>query len=215
MPGDVGSSSCKVLRRGLLALLCATVALGIFCWFDREALLRSAANAWIVSDGLGPADAVAVFGGGIEDRPFAAAQYYRQGLVRKIVISNVGPGPAERLGVLDSSVTANRSVLLKLGVPEADIEIFGANLKSTRQEAVALHDWARAQNVHSIIVPTESFGTRRLRWILNHEFNGDADLRVMEIARSDMRPDNWWKTDVGIVSFQNEIMKYIYYRIIY
>jgi uncharacterized SAM-binding protein YcdF (DUF218 family) len=204
-----------VWRRGLLALLCVAVALGAFCWFDREALLRSAADAWIVSDALGPADAVAVFGGGIEDRPFAAARYYRDGLVKKIVISNVGPGPAERLGVLDSYVAANRNVLLKLGVPEADIEIFGANLTNTRQEAVALHDWARAQDVHSIIVPTEPFGTRRLRWILNHEFNGDADLHVTEIPRSDMRRDNWWKTDAGIISFQNEVLKYIYYRIQY
>jgi uncharacterized SAM-binding protein YcdF (DUF218 family) len=199
----------------LVALLCATVALGIFCWFDREALLRSAANAWIVTDTLGPADAVAVFGGGIEDRPFVAARYYHQGLVRKIVISNVGPGPAERLGVLDSYVAANRNVLLKLGVPETDIEIFGANLTNTQQEAVALHDWARAQNVHSIIVPTEPFGTRRLRWILNHEFNGDADLCVTEIDRSNMRRDNWWKTDGGILSFQNEVIKYVYYRIKY
>jgi uncharacterized SAM-binding protein YcdF (DUF218 family) len=198
-----------------LALVCVVAALGAFCWFDRESLLRSAADAWVVSDAPGPADAVAVFGGGIEDRPFAAARYYHQGLVKKVVISNVGPGPAERLGALDPYVAANRNVLLKLGVEEADIEVFGANLTNTEEEAVALHDWARTQDIHSIIVPTELFGTRRLRWTLDRVFSGDAKLQVVEVSSHDVRRDNWWKTDAGILSFQNEIIKYMYYRIKY
>ncbi|HEY1796208.1 MAG TPA: YdcF family protein [Stellaceae bacterium] len=215
MPDRPQRCCCKALRRGLLGLLCVVGALVAFCWFDREAVLRSAADAWIVSDAPGPADAAAIFGGGIEDRPFAAARYYRQGLVKKIVISNVGSGPAERLGVLDPYVAANRNVLLKLGVPEADIGVFGANLTNTHQEAVALHEWARAQDVHSIIIPTEPFGTRRLRWVLAREFNGDASFRVVGTDYRDVRPDNWWKTDIGILSFQNEIIKYIYYRLKY
>ena len=58
----------------LLAAVCAAV------WFSRETLLRGAAELWIVSDTVGPADAVVIFGGGLAARPFAAAEYYRRGL---------------------------------------------------------------------------------------------------------------------------------------
>ena len=65
---------------------------------------------------------VAVFGGGLEGRPFAAAAYYRRGLVTRILVSNVHVGPAEHLGALPTQVTATREVLFKLGVPESAIE---------------------------------------------------------------------------------------------
>ena len=35
--------------------------------------------------------------GGLEDRPFAAAEYYRDGLVKKILVSNPRESPSERL----------------------------------------------------------------------------------------------------------------------
>lgn len=208
-------SCCAAIRRGLFVIFVVTAALSIAAWFDREALFRSAASAWIVSDPLRPSDAVAVFGGGVEDRPFAAADFYWRGLAKKIVISNVAAGNTERLGVVSSHVTMNRDVLLRKGIPASAIEVFGVNLKNTHQEVVALHDWAAQEGVHSIIVPTESFVTRRLRWMLHRVFTDDDDVRVIEVSSADYGPDNWWKTDNGIVGFQNEIIKYIYYRLKY
>ena len=64
----------------------------------------------MVSDPVGPADAVAIFGGGLEDRPFAAAEYYHSGLVTKILVSNAHEGRAERAGVLLSHAAANRAI---------------------------------------------------------------------------------------------------------
>ena len=66
-----------------------------------------------------------VFGGGLGVRPFAAAEYYQQGLAKKILVSNVRLDQAEALGFLPSHTDLNRMVLIKLGVPEAAIEIFG------------------------------------------------------------------------------------------
>ena len=51
----------------ILVVFAAVAPLGIGAWAGREWLLRSAADQWIVSDPLGPADAVAVFGGGVAD----------------------------------------------------------------------------------------------------------------------------------------------------
>jgi uncharacterized SAM-binding protein YcdF (DUF218 family) len=206
---------CAALRRGLLALVVTLVALAVAAWYGRALLLRSAADFWIVSDPIGSADAVAVFGGGLEDRPFAAATYYRQGLVKKILISNVHENPTERLGVLLPHTAANRSVLLKLGVPEGDIETFGTDLSNTREEALALRDWATRQRMRSIIVPTEIFAARRLRWMLHRVFGNDLAIRVPALDPSEYREDDWWRHEQGVIGFQNELIKYVYYRLKY
>src|SRR5882724_3332247 len=104
------------------AVFVVVAALGTSAWVGREWLLLSAADLWIVSDPIGPADAVAVFGGGIEDRPFAAANYYRQGLVKKVLVSN---------GVGMSEVAATEGALVKLGVPASAIEVFGNGPRNT------------------------------------------------------------------------------------
>jgi uncharacterized SAM-binding protein YcdF (DUF218 family) len=203
------------LRRGLSTLFVMLVALGVGGWYGRTLLLRSAADFWIVSDPIGSADAVAVFGGGLEDRPFAAAAYYRQGLVKKILISNVREGPAERLGALSSHAAANRAVLLKLGVPEGDIETFGADLSNTQEEAVALREWAAHARLRSIIVPTEIFAARRVRWMLHRVFGDNTVIRVPALDPPEYRDGDWWRHEQGIIGFQNEVIKYVYYVLKY
>ena len=178
-------------------------------------MLREAAALWIVSDQPAPADAAAVFGGGLEYRPFAAAEYYRRGLVAKILVSNIGASPAERLGVLQSHVKGNVEVLRKLGVPAAAIETFGSNLKDTYAEAEALHDWALRTGARKILVPTDIFAARRLRWILHHVFGDGAVTLVPAVDVPDYTRDDWWKNENGVVTFQNEVIKYVYYRLKY
>lgn len=205
----------SMTRRVVLALVACIAVLGLWAWLKPEPLLRGAADLWIVSDEPAPADAVAVLGGGLEYRPFAAADYYRRGLAPKILISNVGVTPAEQLGVLQSHVRANSEVLQKLGVPAAAIEPFGDHLSDTFAEATALHEWAVRNGAHRIIVPTDIFATRRLRWTLHRVFGNDAVTLVPAVNPPDYQRDNWWRNERGIIGFQNEVMKYLYYRLKY
>ena len=192
-----------------MALLAAAAVVG------RHALLREAAAIWIVADVAAPADAAVVLGGGLEYRPFAAADFYRRGLVPKILVSNIGAGPAERLGVLRSHVRANMEVLEKLGIPGAAIQPFGSNLKDTYEEALALHDWAKHAGAHTLLVPTDIFAARRLRWIMHRVFGNDAVVLVPAIDPPDYTRNDWWKTEGGVITFQNEVVKYAYYRLKY
>ena len=178
-------------------------------------MLWWAADVWIVSDQIAPAEAVVVLGGGLDDRPFAAAAYYRQGLVKRVLLSNDRIGPAQNLGVVPSDVEANREVLLKLGVPNSSIETFGSGLSNTHEEALALRAWAERTGARSIIVPTEIFSTRRVRWTLNRVFANDVVIRVPALDRPAYQRDDWWQHEEGIVDFQNEIIKYLFYRIRY
>ena len=170
------------------------------------------ASWWIVSDPIEASDAVAIFGGGLEVRPFAAARYYQQGLVKRVLLSNVRASPAEKLGILMSHVEANRQVLLKLGVPDSAIELFGDDLANTHQEAAALHRWAVAAGAHSIIVPTEVFTSRRLAWMLHRAFGDGAVIRVAALDPVEYTRETWWRSERGVVDLQNEFIKYLYYR---
>jgi hypothetical protein len=207
------SGSARWLR--FLAVLAILAILGIGAWVGRGWLLLSAAELWVVSDPIGSADAAAVFGGGITDRPFAAAQYYRQGLVRKILISNVRQGPAEKLGVVISDTAASEAVLVRLGTPASAIEIFGHDLEDTHQEVLALQSWAARHSLRSIIVPTEIFSTRRVRWMLHRAFGSEFVVRVVALDPPEYRRNDWWRHEQGIIAFNNEFVKYLYYRIKY
>jgi DUF218 domain len=109
--------------------------LGGWAWLEREPLLRGVANLWSVSDAVTHGDAVAVFGGGVESRPFVAADLYQKGLVKKVLISQLADNPAVTIGAAPGDTESNRQVLLKLGVPAAAIETIGKASKNTRDEA--------------------------------------------------------------------------------
>ncbi len=191
--------------------------LGGTAWIWREELLRGAAGLWIVSDPITPADAAVVLGGGIVLRPFVAAQLYAKGLVQKILISQVKDPPPVEIGALTSDTEDIQKVLLKLGVPDSAIEKFGQNNRNTREEAVALRSWADRNRVSALIIPTEIFPARRVNWIFHREF-AQTGIRI-EVPSFDppnaYTRDNWWKSEDGVIEFQNEILKYLYYRLKY
>jgi DUF218 domain len=201
-------------RRVAAILLLVVLVAGV--WLERSALLRGAADLWIVSDPIMPADAVAVLGGGLNERPFAAADIYKKGLVNKVIVSRVAQERYVRLGGMPGHTELNCMVLLKLGVPEAAIGTFGQANASTDDEAVALRDWAGEHRVSRIIIPTEIFSARRARWIFNREFAGSSvHVEIAAFEPSNYTRADWWKSKGGIIDFQNEFMKYLFYRLNY
>jgi uncharacterized SAM-binding protein YcdF (DUF218 family) len=204
----------RMQRLGVLVLVLTGLSAG--AWLAREPLLRGAADLWIVSDEVTHADVVAVLGGEIEVRPFAAADLYHRGLVKKVLVSSNEENRAVVIGAAQGHAETNRRVLLKLGVPENAIETFGQANKNTKDEAVALREWVERHRASSIIIPTEVFAARRVRWVFNREFAGRGiRIQVPSFEPPDYTPREWWRTAAGLITFQNEVIKYIYYRLKY
>ena len=198
-----------VLRRLLIGML-VLASVAAAGWLMRERVLLGAADLWIVSDPIGRADAIVILGGGLATRPFAAAELWQRGLADKILISQ----PSEER--MPSHSELNREILLKLGVPGGVIETFGTANQNTRDEAVALREWAERNAASAFIIPTEIFPARRVRWIFRREFSGTAvKIEVLSSDLPDFTRRDWWKTEHGVVAFQNEVLKYIYYRLKY
>ncbi len=195
-------------------VLCLAVILAI--WLSRGVLFRIAGDLWIVSDTeiVSSAEAVAVLGGGLRTRLVAAAEYYQKGAAQKILISNVRHRKSETLDDLPWETATSRVILIELGVPRTAIELFGTELSSTYEEAVALREWALRTHAHRLIVPTEAFSSRRVRWVLERELAGTEtriQVPVLEhpgYSRSEL-------SKKAFTAFQLELVKYLYYRLKY
>jgi hypothetical protein len=67
-----------------------------------------------------------------------------------------------------------------------------------------------------VIIPTDLFPTRRVRWTFHHEVApAGVCVTVHAIKPRSYGLDDWWKDERGLIDFHNEVIKFIYYRLNY
>ena len=200
----------------IAGLLIAFGAMLVVGYVFRAPLLTSLARTWVVNEQVTSADAIVILGGGPENRPFAAARLFHAGVAPLILYMDVKPGPAEMLGVVPTEEEQTRRILLSNSVPESALCMIGTNVASTYDESCAVRNWAKQTGAKSIVITTDLFHTRRARWIFRKELR-DTDVRVYlsAVNARDYGVTNWWQQEPGIIDFQNEIIKSIYYRLKY
>lgn len=197
----------------LLAIAAGLVAAG---YVFRAPLLAGLARAWIVDEPATKADAIVILGGGLENRPFAAAKLFHEGIAPKVLYMNVRLGPAEELGVGLSERETTRQILLSNNVPASAMVAVGTNVASTFDESRAVRAWAKQTGATSILIVTDWFHTRRARWIFRHELK-DTPVKIYIVGVDPIRYKvaEWWQSEEGVIQFQNEVAKSVFYRIKY
>src|SRR5262245_13068008 len=185
-------------------------------WTARAPILRAVADVWVVSDPLDRAEAIVVLAGRIDVRPFAAADLYKRQFAPKVLISNVMLGPLETLELLPGQTALTRQLLIKLGVPSEAIVEVGDGVTSTYEEARAVLDWAKSSGARSVIILTDIFPSRRIRWTFRREL-APAGVRVIvySVEPRGYAINNWWRDERGLIDFLNEFIKSVYYWISY
>lgn len=201
----------------LFKFLLFTGLLAVGAWFFREPLLRGAAEAWIVDEPVATADAVVVLGGGRDWRPFAAADLYLARRTPLVLIAQPEVTPSQELLNHPTDAQVSLAVLTQKGVPPAHIQPFGTNVTSTRDEALALREWALAHPAtRAIVIPTDPFHTRRTRWIFQKTLTGTGvSVHVIAVPHPRYQAEDWWQHEEGVINFQNEALKSLYYLISY
>ena len=187
-------------------------ALTFSCYLFRAPLLTRLAEAWVVNEPVAKADAIVVLGGGVENRPFAAARLFHDGVAPKILYMDVQLGSAEELGVTLSEKELTRRIMLSNNVPESALLAIGTNVASTYDESQAVRAWVKQTGATSIIITTELFHTRRALWIFHRELE-DVPVKIYISAVDPVRYKikNWWQNEEGLIQFQNEVIKSVYY----
>ena len=205
----------RFLKRLLVVVLILAAWLAVGYVF-RTPLLRASADFWIVNQPPAHADAIVVLGGGLQTRPFAAAKFCREGLAPRILLMNVKPSPTTELGITPTEQELTRKVLLARGMAETNLVEIGNRVASSYDESLAVRDWMKQTGARRIIIPTDVFHTRRVRWLYAKELAGTgAEVIVVAVPQPEYSAADWWQHEEGLIAFQNEVIKFAYYQLKY
>jgi uncharacterized SAM-binding protein YcdF (DUF218 family) len=211
-----------MMKERLFVWVLRVVAVGLLVVALRVPVLRGVAAWWIVDEVPVGAEAIVVLGGGEEYRPFAAARLWKSGLAPVILVPEVKRSPTEELGLRPSATTIILGVLRAEGVPESAIVRIGKDVTSTREEALAVREWATGRGLVKgegeagwrLLIPTDPFPTRRTNWLFEKTMPG-LEAVVVRTDPPDMDVEAWWTRENSLISFNNECVKYLLYRLKY
>lgn len=137
----------KILKAAITFTLLVT-AIAVLAWYNPEKFI-------CVESGNVSADVIIVLGGGSHERPLRAAQLFREHAAPRIILTGEG----------DEKI--NRKLLLEAGVPASDIQIEGKST-TTRENAEFTVKLLRAENIHSAILVTSWYHSRRALKTFEH-----------------------------------------------
>lgn len=202
--------------RRIRLTLAAVCLLGVAGFLLRAPLLTSLAKAWVIDNTPLKADAVVVLGGNPVLRPAEAAKLYHDGVVPRILYMDVKAGAAVELGIIPSEKESTLRILLSNNVPESATTAVGHNVASTFDESRAVLAWVRESGAKSILIDTDLFHTRRARWIFQRELAGTGVQVFVHAAQpKEYGLGNWWQHEEGLIAFQNEVVKSVFYHLKY
>jgi len=217
LPSETPPPACPGRRlrrlRSVVLWFCGLAILFFLLFVFRAPLLNGAARAWMVNDPPVKADAIVVLGGGAQFRSFEAARLYHAGLAPTILLMNSELRATDSMGLTIPEVELVRRILLTNAVPAAAIQIAGTNLTSTFEEAMAARQWSRASGATSLLIPTGSFHSRRVRWVFRKNLGDTVRITVTSIRPEECR--DWWMDEKALLDFQNEFVKFVLYRLRY
>jgi len=195
----------------VLATICFIV---ILLYVFRRPILTRTGQFLVVNDPLERADIIFVLMGGMETRPFHAADLYKQGFAPRIVIPEAELPPTVQFGIYPSQTQATLDILEELEIPDSVIHIadFPQGVSSTLDETKALNKYLNQYFIKSVLIVTDVFHTRRARYIFQKELQEES-IKIIMSPASHWKFDetNWWKYEEGFVSFINEYIKLLHY----
>ena len=197
----------KALRGVFLA---AFVSLLVFA----SARLTLLGVGWWIDDGDQPvkSDIIVILAGDIS-RELLGAELYAQGFAPDVWISRARPDSSiaelAKFGIpMPSEEAIDRQILVKRGVPNDRIRVYGSDVVSTADEAEALRREFPSRGKR-ILVVTSRYHVRRARIVFRRLLR-EADVRVVAEPYDDSRKP-WWKDKELAENAPLEIMKTLYY----
>lgn len=178
------------------------------------------ARALIVDSDLPQADVLVVLGGSANyiERSGAAAEIFKAGRVKKIILTNDGQQSGWSNAEQRNPLFVERALteLQRQGISNDRIEILDNVVSSTRDEAILLRTTAANHGWHSLLVLTSPYHSRRALWTFHREFEGSGVLVGLTSVRNGRQtpsPWFWWLSPGGWRMVAGEYLKFIYYRI--
>ena len=221
-PGRRGlARRARAFLVALAATLAAVTVLGFVVYQLRAPLLTRVGGLLYHEDPLGPADAIAVLGGGGLDRTVEAADLFAAGYAPIVVLTRAPEVPIiAELQARGLDVSTKLEVQLDhleaLGVPRDATTVLQRPVDSTQAEAELIAEWAESRQMGRIIVVTAGFHTSRARFVFDRVLRGrPTEVLVRPSRSSGFDPDTWWHVRSNRRNGLFELEKYVYYRVMY
>ncbi len=185
-----------------------------------ENILRSIGHFLIVEDRLEKTDIIIVLAGSIPDRAMEAADIYKDGYSKKILLTKeIFPNSFERLlkkGIkIQEHHDINKVILTGLGVFDDDIESLEKRVQSTYEEASAVKDFLMENGFDSFILVTSKTHSRRA-YLTFHSFLGNKIEIINKPTKyDDFNPDTWWTKRKDAKQLFFAYIKMLFYSIYY
>lgn len=139
----------QLIFRMILVVILLTALVVALAWYNPEKFLCVDSGPAVT------ADVIVVLGGGSHERPLRAAELYRQHAAPRVFITGAG----------DDEI--NRQVLIANGVPASVIEVENKSA-TTRENAEFTLKRLRAEHVHTVILVTSWYHSRRAQKTFEH-----------------------------------------------
>jgi uncharacterized SAM-binding protein YcdF (DUF218 family) len=186
--------------RGCLFCCLGLVVVAAILWSLRYPLLTWAGRILVEDDGAHRADAVVVLAGDeYGTRVLKGAELSRSGYARYVLVS-------ERITFGDEDCQPSVRYAESKGFPSAMFRTFRHSADSTRAEVADLDRYFKQHDIHSILLVTSNYHTRRAAKLMRQ---ADPALAVAVIPAPDpyFSPAAWWKSRTGQKTFLLEWMK--------
>ncbi len=197
----------------LVAFATLAVLLGGM-WLLRAPILTGVARFLTVHDRLQRADAIFVFGGDPDVRPFAAAALYRRGWAPRVLVPGMETGRLAAMGMVPTQTELFTGVLHREGVPGSAVAVLSmpGGTASTTDDVAVLRAWLRRTGARRVIAVTTDYHTRRARRALRRGLKGiDVEVMMYGTPARGFDEANWWRTEAGTVAYFNEYVKLVRY----
>jgi uncharacterized SAM-binding protein YcdF (DUF218 family) len=159
----------------------------------RHPILRAYGNLWIVNQAPEHSDAIVMLGDDNynADRAARAAELFKAGWAPRVIASGRYLRPYASIADLEAHDLADR------GVPVGAIVRFAHHATDTREECVAIGQFASQHGWRTILLVTSSYHTRRSEYICSRSLAKGMVLRIVAAPDSDYDPSNWWRSRNG------------------
>jgi hypothetical protein len=185
---------CRWWRRGItiaVVLLLVLWQRDFLCWALATPLIRSESGA--------NATAILLIQG---HYPFAeVATFLTQDDHHRVLIEASPQGRLERLGIFAPAEETGRKEMVKLGAKPEQIQVLDWTGGGSR--SAAIQRWLMDHPDEQLLVLSEGFSSRELRWQMDRELPASIARRIAirPSTRQLYDASNWWQTKRGTIAF--------------
>jgi len=193
--------------------------LGALYWAFTPAM-TTIGNFLIKNNTLSNSDAVIVLTTGVDYYPrlTEAAQIYKQGLTKKVIINgNRKSDTLRKIEAMGFNAPCHWSekfiqMLAIMGVPrDKVIVVNGEDIFDTVSEAKVVGEYAHTHGMKDLTIVTSKFHTRRAGYIWEHVYPNRFSISVAAAKDDPFNPAAWWKSGRQIRSLLGEYGGWFYY----